>query len=99
MKQDFRPMSIDTILGIISETQIKVDELIVRDGFAINLNLSRSIATQSLLDRIMLPYIVKGYRILRILSGSGRIEINFTEHELVAGGYRFTARGVVFSGS
>ena len=26
-------MSIDTVLGIISETQIKVDKLIVRDGF------------------------------------------------------------------
>ena len=96
MKQDFRPMSIDTVLSIISETQIKVDELIVRDGFAINLNLSRSIATQSLLDRIMLPYIVKDYRILRILSGSGRIEINFTEHELVAGDIVLLKEGSYF---
>ena len=89
-------MSIDTVLGIISETQIKVDELIVRDGFAINLNLSRSIATKFLLDRIMLPYIVKDYRILRILSGSGRIEINFTEHELVAGDIVLLQEGSYF---
>lgn len=95
-EKEHKVMAIDTIMDLLKETRVKVERLILHEGFAVNLDISKEHATPSLLDKIMIPYQLKDCRIVRILSGKLQMELNFTVHELEAGDLAFFKSGTYF---
>lgn len=84
-KTEYRLMTLSTVADMLNETSIDMNRYVMRDGFAINLDMAKSRANSLLLSRIMVPFQVKDYRMLRVISGKGRMEINFTDYDLAAG--------------
>ena len=78
-------MTIESILDMLRKNNLSVKRLIVRDRFAINLDLSVSMATPSVLNQLKTPFYIEDNRLVRLLAGRLRFELNFMEYELEAG--------------
>lgn len=83
--KEYELLSIDTIARMLDENGIRFDRMVVRDKFAMNLDMIGSLAGDSLLNRLRTPFHVNDIRIMRLVKGSVKIEINFHEYELKAG--------------
>lgn len=83
--KEYELLSIDAIARMLDENGIHFDRMILRDNFAMNLDMARSLAGDSLLRKILTPFHVNDIRIMRLVKGRVRIEINFHEYELNAG--------------
>ena len=83
--KEYELLSIDAIARMLDENGIHFDRMILRDNFAMNLDMARSRAGDSLLRKILTPFHVNDIRIMRLVKGRVRIEINFHEYELNAG--------------
>ena len=83
--KEYELLSIDAIARMLDENGIRFDRMIVREKFAMNLDMVRSLAGDSILKRLRTPSHVNDIRIMRLVKGSVKIEINFHEYELKAG--------------
>lgn len=92
----FRPMSIETILDLLRKAEYKVDGLVLRERLGINLNLDKSKTPKNILKNLNVPYYMKDYRILRLITGSGVIEINFAEYDVKTGDVLLIKEGSYF---
>ncbi|MBO5083352.1 MAG: AraC family transcriptional regulator [Bacteroidaceae bacterium] len=84
-KERFRPLDIELISSIIKKSAVRFEQLLIRDRLAMNLDMAVNKVGLQLFDKVRFPLIMKDYRLLRILAGEARLEINFTEHVLVGG--------------
>lgn len=83
--KEYELLSIDAIARMLDENGIRFDRMIVRDRFAMNLDVTCSIAGDTLMHRLRTPFHINDIRIMRLVRGCVRIEINFQEYELNAG--------------
>ena len=83
-KERYRPLDIELISSIIKKSAVRFEQLLIRDRLAMNLDMAVNKVGYQLFDKVR-SLIVKDYRLLRILAGEARLEINFTEHVLVGG--------------
>ena len=84
-KERYRPLDIELISSIIKKSAVRFEQLLIRDRLAMNLDMAVNKVGLQLFDKVRFPLIVKDYRLLRVLSGEARLEINFTEHVVVGG--------------
>ena len=84
-KERFRPLDIGLISSIIKKSAVRFEQLLIRDRLALNLDMAVNKVGLQLFDKVRFPLIVKDYRLLRVLSGEARLEINFTEQVVVGG--------------
>lgn len=79
------PMSIDTVVDMFGNNLFLFRRMIIRDRFAINLDMEKNKATPMMLNMLHSPFLITDNRILRVLSGMARIEINLKEHNIGEG--------------
>lgn len=92
----FQPMTIKSVVDMLEEINFKVEGLVVRERLGINLNLCKSLAPRSILEKLNVPYLVQDNRMLRVISGQVVIEVNFTEYTVTAGDILFIKEGSYF---
>ena len=95
-RRAFQPMTIKSIVDMLEEINFKVEGLVVRERLGINLNLCKSLAPRSILEKLNVPYLVQDNRMLRVISGQAVIEVNFTEYTVTAGDILFIKEGSYF---
>ena len=83
--KEFKLLSIESILEILDKNNCTVERMFTREGFAMNLDIVRKNAPSGLIEMIQVPFYINDNRILRVLSGFARLDLNLTEYELRAG--------------
>lgn len=82
---EFKLLNIDAVVDMLDKYQLSVAGLVVRDGLAVNKNLSREIVNPAILRQLITPFRTNDVRLLRFLTGNAIMEINFQEYHLSAG--------------
>lgn len=70
---------------MLDENGIHFDRMIVRDRFAMNLDMTASVAGENLFNKLSTPFHINDTRMIRLIRGRARIEVNFHEYELKPG--------------
>ncbi len=81
----FRPMNIGTVIDLLQDNRILMRGMVVRERLAINLEMNKSKATETMLRMLHTPFHITDNRIMRVLSGTARMEINLKEQEVTEG--------------
>ena len=96
LNKEFTLLSVESILEILDKNNYTVERMFTREGFAINLDIVRKNAPSGLIEMIQIPFYINDNRILRVLSGSVRLDLNLTEYELSAGDIVLLREGASF---
>ena len=83
--KEYHLLSIEKIAEWLQQYHIAGDHMVMRERFAMNLDMVRANMPHSLINMVKKPFCINDNRLLRFLAGTAHIEINLTEYELTAG--------------
>lgn len=83
--KEFVSLSVDSIVKMLDDKGIRFDRMIVHDSFAMNLDMVKALAGDTLINRLRTPFHVSDIRIMRLVRGEVTMEVNFQKYTLHAG--------------
>ena len=83
--KEYQLLTIEKVVELLQQYHIVGEHMVVRERFAINLDMVRANIPHSLINMVKKPFCINDNRLLRFLAGTVHIEINLTEYELTAG--------------
>lgn len=92
----YMPMTLEVALDMFNKMNLPLSRFIIEDGFAMNLSLDRSKVGGTLLNILRTPFLLKDNRLIRIISGNARMEINFSIYDLRQGDILFVKENSYF---
>lgn len=94
--KEYKLLSIDDVKRMLNQAHLQIERMIVRERLVVNLDIIRAQAPQMILNMIRVPFCIDDNRLIRVLDGRLRIEINFTDYNLQAGDIILVQAGTYF---
>lgn len=94
--KEYKLLSIDDVKRMLNQAHLQIERMIVRERLVMNLDIIRAQAPQMILNMIRVPFCIDDNRLIRVLDGRLRIEINFTDYNLQAGDIMLVQAGTYF---
>ena len=81
----YQLLTIEKIAEWLQQCHIEGDHVVMRERFAINLDMVKANMPHSLINMVKKPFCINDNRLLRFLAGTAHLEVNLAEYELTAG--------------